>query len=117
MIDTLMDRANADAALLHRGRRLTIDVLMGIGDDDYLIAIEKGRVTAVRPRRLAMESGAFTVRARPEAWAEHWTPMPKRDYHDLLSMIAAGHAQVDGDMTPLLQNLLYFKMLFAAPRD
>jgi len=116
MIENLAERANADAGLLNRGRRLSIDVLAGVGDADYLISIDKGRVTDVRPRRLAMESGVFTVRAAPDTWAEHWSAMPKRDYHDLLSMIAAGHATVDGNLTPLLQNLLYFKMLFAAPR-
>ncbi len=117
MFENLAERANADPAVLARGKRLTIDVLVGIGDDDYLVCVEKGRVSDVRPRRLAMESGVFTVRASKDAWAEHWAPMPKRDYHDLLSMIAAGHAHVDGNLTPLLQNLLYFKMLFAAPRD
>ena len=116
MFTTLAEQANANAALLNRGRRLTIDILAGIGVDDFLISIEKGRVVDVRPRRLAMESGVFTVRAPAEAWAEHWRSMPARDFHDLLSMIAAGHAVVDGDLTQLLQNLLYFKLLFAAPR-
>lgn len=116
MFSSLAEQANAIPALLTRGKRLNIDVLAGAGDDDFLISIEKGRVVNVRPRRLAMESGAFTVRASAETWAEHWKPMPARDYHDLLSMIAAGHAAVDGDLTPLLQNLLYFKLLFAAPR-
>ena len=116
MFTTLAEQANANAALLNRGRRLTIDILVGIGVDDFLISIEKGRVVDVRPRRLAMESGVFTVRAPAEAWTEHWRSMPARDFHDLLSMIAAGHVVVDGDLTQLLQNLLYFKLLFAAPR-
>ncbi|MDG2206227.1 MAG: hypothetical protein P8M79_13400, partial [Alphaproteobacteria bacterium] len=116
MFTTLAEQANANAALLNRGRRLTIDILAGIGADDFLISIEKGRVVDVRPRRLAMESGVFTVRAPVEAWTEHWRSMPARDFHDLLSMIAAGHVVVDGDLTQLLQNLLYFKLLFAAPR-
>ena len=117
MIIKLAEQANANLTLLNRGRRLTIDILVGVGADDFLVSIEKGRVVDVRRRRLAMESGVFIVRASAEAWKEHWKPMPARNFHDLLSMIAAGHAAVDGDLTPLLQNLLYFKLLFAAPRS
>ena len=112
MIIKLAEQANANLTLLNRGRRLTIDILVGVGADDFLVSIEKGRVIDVRRRRLAMESGVFIVRASAEAWKEHWKPMPARNFHDLLSMIAAGHAAVDGDLTPLLQNLLYFKLLF-----
>ena len=106
MIVKLAEQANANLTLLNRGRRLTIDILGGVGADDFLVSIEKGRVVDVRRRRLAMESGVFIVRASAEAWKEHWKPMPARNFHDLLSMIAAGHAAVDGDLTPLLQNLI-----------
>ena len=51
MFTTLAEQANANAALLNRGRRLTIDILVGVGVDDFLISIETGRVVAVRPRR------------------------------------------------------------------
>ena len=66
-------------------------------------------VARVVPRRLAMESSVFSVRASADAWSKHWTQNPKRGYHDLLSMIAAGHLAIDGDLLPFLQNLLYFK--------
>ena len=39
MFTTLAEQANANAALLNRGRRLTIDILVGIGVDDFLISI------------------------------------------------------------------------------
>ena len=85
MITTLAEKANANLALLNRGRRLTIDILVGVGADDFLVSIEKGRVVDVRRRRLAMESGIFIVRASAEAWNEHWESMPAREFHDLFS--------------------------------
>ena len=117
MIEDFAENANGNVILRQRGQRLTFNVLMGVGNNDYLIQIEKGRVAGVVPRRLAMESSVFSVRASADAWSEHWTQNPKRGYHDLLSMIAAGHLAIDGDLLPFLQNLLYFKMLFAAPRQ
>ena len=116
MIKKFVENANANVILRRRGERLTLNAMIGVGERDYLIQIEKGKVVGVEPRRLTMESSRFSVRASEEAWSEHWTLMPKRGYHDLLSMIAAGHASIDGDLLPFLQNLLYFKMLFAAPR-
>ena len=47
MIIKLAEQANANLTLLNRGRRLTIDILVGVGADDFLVSIEKGRVVDV----------------------------------------------------------------------
>ena len=49
-------------------------------------------------------------------WEEHWRPMPKRDYHDIWSMLPKGLATIDGDLLPLIQNLQYFKDVIASLR-
>ena len=116
LMDGLQAVVNEDASLQHWGRCVSLEFLLGVGNTDYLIRIEEGNVTGVRLRSLPIESGVFTIRAAADVWAEHWRPVPKRDYHDLFSMLSAGHAQLDGDITPLMQNLIYFKELIAAPR-
>ena len=42
---------------------------------------------------------------------------PKPEHHDLFSMLSAGRASLDGETTPLMQNLIYFKGILAAPRE
>jgi len=116
MIEELATFANDDPVLLRRGRRVRCDILVGIGESDFIICLENGAVSDVRRRRLPLESGVFAIRADEAVWMEHWRAVPKRDYHDLFSMFSAGLAHIDGDLTPLMQNLLYFKMLLAAPR-
>ena len=116
LMDGLQAVVNDDASLQHWGRCVSLEFLLGVGNTDYLIRIEEGNVTGVRLRSLPIESGVFTIRAAADVWAEHWRPVPKRDYHDLFSMLSAGLAQLDGDITPLMQNLIYFKELIAAPR-
>ena len=116
LMDGLQAVVNDDASLQHWGRCVSLEFLLGVGNTDYLIRIEEGNVTDVRLRSLPIESGVFTIRAAADVWAEHWRPVPKRDYHDLFSMLSAGLAQLDGDITPLMQNLIYFKELIAAPR-
>ena len=116
LMDGLQAAVNENASLQHWGRWVSLEFLLGVGNTDYLIRIKEGSVTDVRLRSLPIESGVFTIRAAADVWAEHWRPVPKRDYHDLFSMLSAGLAQLDGDITPLMQNLIYFKELIAAPR-
>ena len=116
MIDRIRGRVNANQALVRQGRYVSLSFLLGVGGEDYVVTIDKGRVSSVEPRRLATVTGRFTIRAAKPVWEEFWKPAPKRDHHDLWSMLAAGLAKIDGDLLPLMQNLQYFKELLAAPR-
>ena len=116
MIENLAGFVNDNEALVRRGRYVDFAILVGVGEVDYIVRLDRGRVTDVRRRRVNIESGRFAIRAPAEIWTEFWQPMPKRDHHDLFSMLAAGLAQIDGDLLPFMQNLQYFKDLLAAPR-
>ena len=117
MLDKLKERVNADAALVRRGRWVLLSFLLGIGNDDYIVTIDEGRIAAITPRKLETISGEFTIRAARTTWEEHWRPLPKRDYHDIWSMLPKGLARIDGNLLPLMQNLQYFKDVIASPRD
>ena len=116
MIGKFADLVNQNQSLVNRGRFVNSSFLIGIGDKDYIITIERGRVVGVRPRRVKIDSGCFAIRASAEIWEEFWQPIPNRNHHDLFSMMAAGLAEIDGDLLPFMQNLLYFKELLAVPR-
>jgi hypothetical protein len=116
MIETIKDRVNQDTGLVRRGRYVTLDFLVGVGAADYIFRIDQGRIESITPRTKAMVSGHFAIRATNDVWTEFWKPIPRRDYHDLFSMFAAGRAQIDGDVTPFMQNIRYFKDVLAAPR-
>ena len=116
MIERLQASVNADAALVRRGRWVSLDFVLGIGDEDWIVSIERGRVAGVERRRLATRSGRFSIRAARAVWEEFWRPVPRRDHHDLWAMLAAGLVRIDGDLLPLVQHLQYFKDLLAAPR-
>ncbi len=116
MIEQLAERANADDWLVHRGRRINLKFLLGIGGTDYIVAIRDGRIDSVSPRKLPTDTGAFSIRAANDVWADFWLAEPPRDRHDVFSMVAAGLATLDGELLPLMQNLQYFKDLLAAPR-
>lgn len=116
MIGDIADKVNADDGLVRRGRFLTLDFLVGVDDTDYIIRVDKGRIASITERTKAMVTGQFGIRAKSDVWTEFWRPVPRRDYHDLFSMFAAGVAQIDGDITPFMQNIRYFKDVLAKPR-
>jgi hypothetical protein len=101
---------------VRRGRFVSLVFLLGVGEQDYLVSIESGRVVDISPRALATTTGRFTIRADASTWLEHWKPMPVRDYHDLFSMLPKRLAVIDGDLLPLMQNLQYFKDVLSSIR-
>ncbi len=116
MIEAVAAKVNANAGLVRRGRYVNLDFLVGIGQTDYIVTVREGRIAGIEERRLPMDSFCFAIRAGSEVWDEHWKPTPKRDRHDLFSMVAAGLASLDGDLLPFMQNLQYFKDVLASPR-
>lgn len=116
MIELLPERVNGNAALLRRGRYVSLDFLVGVGDTDYVVSVHKGRIESIEARRLPTHSGKFAIRAAADVWEAHWQPMPRRGRHDLFSMVADGVAEFDGDLLSLMQNLQYFKDVLASPR-
>lgn len=117
MLTKLKSRVNDNSALTRRGKWVNLSFILGIDEKDYLIDIEQGQITQIRKRKLETESGAFSIRAKKITWQEHWKQMPKRDYHDIWSMLPKKLITLDGDLTPLIQNLQFFKDLIASLRE
>ena len=112
----LPDLLAADADLLRRGRWVTVDCRVDIGDQPFFLAIENGALAAFERGVRLMRSSAFAIRGTDEAWTRHWQPMPDPGWHDLFALTNRGVASMEGDFRPLLQNLQFFKDLLALPR-
>lgn len=108
---------SADADLLRRGRWLTTECRVEIGNEPFFLSIRDGSLASFDRGPRLMRSTAFTVRATNEAWTNYWQPVPEAGWHDLFALTKRGVAAMDGDLRPLLQNLQYFKDLLALPRN
>ena len=108
---------NADPALVHRGRWVNLTFTFGVGDIDYLITIQQGKIIKITQRMLQTVTGRFSIRADATSWRKHWQRTPQRDYHDIFSMLAKDIVHIDGDLLPLMQNLQYFKDLISKNRE
>ncbi|MBT4354986.1 MAG: hypothetical protein HOD13_10535, partial [Rhodospirillaceae bacterium] len=98
IINELKGLVNRNAALTRRGKWVNLSFIFGIGNNDYLINVAKGKIVEVRKRTLPTECGEFSIRATKDTWQEHWQHMPKRDYHDIWSMLPKKLITLDGNL-------------------
>ena len=105
-----------DSGLIHRGRFLDCDCLLGPMGRPFHVSIRAGRILDFTPAPVLMRSWRFAYRATPEAWSQYWQPMPRPGWHDLLSLTKRGEAVLEGDLHPFMANLQYFKDVLALPR-
>jgi hypothetical protein len=116
MIEKLPDLVNADTALVRRGRLLTVDILLEIGTAPYYVSIESGRIARLDRGSVIMRSWSFAIRGSEEAWRQFWLPIPPPHFHDLFALAKRSEFRIEGDLYPLMSNLLYVKGVLAAPR-
>lgn len=116
LLEAVPEAARQDEHLLWRGRYVTLDLLIAIEDRPCFLPIVEGRPEAVETRPQKMRATAFTIAAPAAAWQAFWEPMPRPGWHDLFAMNKRGHARIEGNLLPFMQNLQYFKDLLALPR-
>jgi pimeloyl-ACP methyl ester carboxylesterase len=116
VFERLPELVNDDAALVRRGRFLTVTFLIASGATQYLVRVVEGRIAAVERGPFLMRDWRFAVRASEDAWRKFWEPVPAAGYHDVFAMAKFGNAVIEGDLLVLMQNLRYVQDLLAAPR-
>ena len=107
---------DADQDLRRRGRWITVECRVDIGDEPFFLSLDKGALAGFERGARLMRSSAFAVRATDQAWTQFWQPVPAPGWHDLFALTKRGAASMEGDLRPLLQNLQFFKDLLALPR-
>jgi len=116
MIERLADLVNGDARLVHRGRYVNTTFLFGIDEAYYLIRVADGRIAAVTPGPVVTPNYSFALRAPRAAWESFWQKLPAPGCNDIFALFKRGLLRIEGDLHPLMANLLYFKDVLAAPR-
>lgn len=114
-LDDLPERVNNNTALVHRGRYLTTVFLLEIGDKPYIITIREGRIVDVAAAPV-MPSWTFALRASAEAWEKFWAAVPEPGYNDIMALVRSGRMRLEGNLQPLMANLLYIKDVLASIR-
>ena len=121
MTDTLINRlaelVNGDPALVRRGRWLHADMLLGIGDAAYIVAIRDGRIDGISDANVYVTPHDFALRGTEDGWAEFWKPLPKPRHHDIIALIREGKMTIDGNVELAMAHFLYLKLMLEKPRQ
>lgn len=116
MLGQLAGLVNDDEALVRRGRHLTAAFLVEARPRSWLIHVLRGRIEKVEEGPFVMPSWRFALRADEMSWRRFWQPRPAPGDHDLLALVRRGLLKFEGDLQPLMANLLYVKGVLEAPR-
>ena len=116
MLERLSEIVNGDEALVRRGRYFSDTFMLEVGETQYLIVVRNGRIAGVETGPFVMRSWSFAIRASGDVWQRFWEKLPDPGYHDIFALLRAGRIALDGDLQPLMANLLYVKEVIAAPR-
>lgn len=116
MLEQLTDLVNRDSALVRRGRHFTGAFLVEACPRVWLVHVLRGRIERVEAGPFVMPSWRFALRADEADWRRFWQPRPAPGDHDLLALVRRGLMRFEGDLQPLMANLLYIKGVLEAPR-
>lgn len=111
------DGVNSDRHLVWRGRNLSADCVVQIGNVPFLLRIEQGAIRECRRGLPLLCSWVFAVRGSARGWAALWQDPPPPGWHDLFALVKRGHMVLEGNLRPLMANLQYFKDVVALPRE
>ena len=116
MIERLPELVNGQPRLVHRGRFVNETFLIEVGGVQYLVTVAAGAVTKVETGPFVMRSWRFAIRAAKDVWERFWQPVPDPGYHDIFALLRKGEIVFEGDIRAFMANLLYYKLVLAAPR-
>ncbi len=115
-VEGLPGLVNGDSWLVHRGRFLSVELLLEVGRAPYHVVIEHGRIAALERGPHLLRPWRFAVRAGEDAWRRFWQTVPAPHDHDVFALAKRGELVLEGDLLPFMANLFYFKDVLAAPR-
>ena len=114
-IESLPDRVNGNTALVRRGCYLTTTFMLEVGNTQYLVKVQEGRISDISKAQV-MPSWVFALRASAEVWEKFWAAVPEPGYNDILALLRWGRMRFEGNLQPLMSNLLYIKEVLASVR-
>lgn len=117
MIEQIQMLVNNNPALVRRGRFLSATFMLEVGSEQYLIRVREGVIEAIRKGPFVMESWTFALKASTEVWQRFWQKIPEPGYHDIFALLRKAEISLAGDLRPMMANLLYIKLVLAAPRE
>ena len=76
--------------------------------------VAEGRIVSITPGPFITPNYSFALRASRDSWEKLWSPQPLPGFTDIFALVKKKLLRIEGDLHPLMSNLLYFKGVLAA---
>ena len=116
MFKSLIDDNEKRSKLSIMAQYLNTSFMISTIENEYLVNIEKGVVKNVEEGPFVMPSYVFKLTAPKNEWIKFLQHIPEPGSHDIIAMLRRKVLKFEGDLHPLMSNLLYFKLLLASLR-
>ena len=116
MLERLPELVNDDSDLVWRGRGMTARFLVAVGEDEWLVDVQAGRVASVAKGPFRMASWIFALKGTKSGWDKFWQAVPPPYYQDIFGLLRQGELRMEGDLLPLWRDMMYVKGLLATLR-
>ncbi|WP_458210958.1 hypothetical protein [Haladaptatus sp. NG-SE-30] len=111
------ETVNSDPEMAVRGHdKFDDNFYLEIGDDRFLIEMDNGTITQIKPNPTLNDQWAFGVEGDRETWEEFIQEMPPAFNHEIIASHYRtavrnedGHLQLTGNNKKIFQNLRAFQ--------
>jgi len=116
-LEAMRGRLGECPHLARLGALFTETVLIEIGDEEFYLAFEKGKLGGIYPGPSRKLPWRFALRTDADALEAFWQPLPKPGFHDIFGLVKIERGRIDGDILCLVKNLRFFKEFMALGRE
>lgn len=110
-VAALPDKVNGDAPLVRRGRFLEASCLFVVGEREFRLRVDDGRLVEAREGPFVTPSTDFAVIGAEAVWMRMLAKEPVPGNHDILAFVKRRELRLAGDLHPFMSRLLYWKAL------
>lgn len=102
----LQKAVRKDPELAVVGKFFTCDLLLGSGEQRFLLRFREGDLAEIIPDPLPVVPWRVAIKAPEETWKKFLQNPPPPEFHDIWAATWLGHMTLEGDTKVLMQHHL-----------
>ncbi len=111
------EQVNADPVLACQGAGSSFRLLLGWGDDQYLITVHEAVITNVKSGPFVMPQCDFALTGSADAWARFASANPAPGEQDILAFFRSREILLTGDTRKFYAHLMCLKLMLGHLRS
>ena len=107
------EQVNADPVIACQAAGSSFRLLLGWGDDQYLITVREATITSVKAGPFVMPQCDFALTGSADAWVRFASPHPAPREQDIFSFFRSREILLTGDTRKFYAHLMCLKLMLA----